>query len=86
MVVMLDVIVVIKEEITVKTIIVVEIVDQTNKNRQGKGKYIQEDPLRNRDDLCYKCKKKGHWYKVCRTLIHYDLMGHFSFSKCSWKK
>jgi hypothetical protein len=41
--------------------------DQTNKNHQGKGKNIQEGPSRNHDDRCYRCGKKGHWSKACRT-------------------
>jgi len=41
--------------------------DQTNKNHQGKGKYIQECPSRNHDDFCYRCRKKGLWFKTCRT-------------------
>jgi len=40
--------------------------DQTNKNHQGKDKYIQEGPSRNHDDICYRCGKKGHWSKACR--------------------
>jgi len=34
--------------------------DETNKNRQGKGKEIQEGPLRNHDDFCYRCGNKDH--------------------------
>lgn len=34
------------------------------------GIYIQEGPSRNRDDFCYRCKKKGHWSKTCRTPEH----------------
>ncbi|XP_058748642.1 uncharacterized protein LOC131621621 [Vicia villosa] len=44
--------------------------DQNNWNRKGKGKYIQEGPSRNYEDICYRCGKKGHWSKVCRTPEH----------------
>ncbi|CAJ2641347.1 unnamed protein product [Trifolium pratense] len=44
--------------------------DQNNKNHQGKGKYIQEGPSRNRDDICFRCGKNGHWSKTCRTPEH----------------
>lgn len=39
--------------------------DLGNKTRQGK--YIQEEPSKNRDNSCYRCGKKGHWSKACRT-------------------
>lgn len=32
--------------------------DQTHRNRQDKGNYIQEGPSRNHDDFCYRCEKK----------------------------
>ncbi|XP_058753390.1 uncharacterized protein LOC131626587 [Vicia villosa] len=44
--------------------------DQNNWNHQGKGKYIQEGPSRNYEDVCFRCGKKGHWSKVCRTPDH----------------
>ncbi|XP_058745809.1 uncharacterized protein LOC131618654 [Vicia villosa] len=44
--------------------------DQNNWNRKEKGKYIQEGPSRNYEDICYRCGKTGHWSKVCRTLEH----------------
>ncbi|KAK2390680.1 hypothetical protein QL285_064199 [Trifolium repens] len=46
------------------------IYEQNNKNHQGKGKYIQEGPSRNRDNFCFRCGKKGHWSKTCRTPEH----------------
>ncbi|XP_058774834.1 uncharacterized protein LOC131649108 [Vicia villosa] len=46
------------------------IYDQNNWNHKGKGKYIQEGPSRNYEDICYKCGKKGYWSKVCRTPEH----------------
>ncbi|XP_058783471.1 uncharacterized protein LOC131658159 [Vicia villosa] len=44
--------------------------DQNNWNHKGKGKYIQEGPSRNYEDICYRCGKKGYWSKVCRTPEH----------------
>ncbi|KAK2389607.1 hypothetical protein QL285_063285 [Trifolium repens] len=44
--------------------------DQNNKNHQGKGKYIQEGPSRNHDNLCFRCGKNGHWAKTCKTPEH----------------
>ncbi|XP_058773116.1 uncharacterized protein LOC131647219 [Vicia villosa] len=46
------------------------IYDQNNWNRKGKGKYIQEGPSRNYEDICYRCGKKGRWSKMCRTPEH----------------
>jgi hypothetical protein len=41
-----------------------------DQNNKGKGKYIQEGPTRNHDNLCFRCGKNGHWAKTCKTPEH----------------
>ncbi|KAK2372658.1 hypothetical protein QL285_073772 [Trifolium repens] len=41
-----------------------------DQNNKGKGKYIQEGPSRNHDNLCFRCGKNGHWAKTCKTPEH----------------
>ena len=41
--------------------------DTMNINRPDQGKSIQEGSSRVSEESCYRCGKKGHWSKACRT-------------------
>jgi len=38
--------------------------------KQNENKGLQNKPLNNSEDKCYRCGMKGHWSRTCRTPKH----------------
>ncbi|KAL6568009.1 hypothetical protein OROHE_003693 [Orobanche hederae] len=41
-----------------------------NERKPNKGKDLSEKPVKNKEDICYRCGMTGHWSRTCRTARH----------------
>ncbi|KAL6536690.1 hypothetical protein OROMI_026271 [Orobanche minor] len=41
-----------------------------NEQKPNKGKDLSEKPVKNKEDICYRCGMTGHWSRTCHTARH----------------